>query len=76
MDKQKVLIVDDEPLVVKHISDILEPEGYDILAAFNGQSAYYISKELAPNLIVLDWDMPVMDGMQSLKMIKSDSMLN
>lgn len=75
MERSKILIVDDEPHVVKLISDVLEPEGYEILAAFDGRAAFEISKQSEPDLIVMDWDMPILNGIESLKLIKAEEQL-
>ena len=76
MENLKVLVVDDEPQLVRIISDILEKEGYEIIAAFDGRSAYEIALNTLPNLIVMDWDMPIMNGIESLKLIKNVDALN
>lgn len=75
MEKKKVMIVDDEPQLVELISNILEPEGYDVIAAFDGQSAFDIAVKAKPNIIVMDWDMPVLSGIESLKLIKGEESL-
>jgi DNA-binding response OmpR family regulator len=76
IDKQKVLVVDDEQQIVRLISEILEPENYEIIAAFDGQSAYNIALNTKPNLIIMDWDMPILTGVESLRMIKKDEAIN
>lgn len=65
-DKQRtaprVLVVDDDPDILEALSEILEGEGFAIRQARNGQEALQSLASDAPNLILLDLMMPVMDG--------------
>jgi DNA-binding response OmpR family regulator len=72
MEKFKVLVIDDEPEIVKIISIVLEKEEYNVLAAFNGQTGFKILSESNPDLVLMDWEMPVMNGIETLKKIKSE----
>ena len=71
--KHKILIVDDEPINIKLLSDIFKTE-YEIIFANNGSQALEItaSQEL-PDIILLDIMMPVMDGYEVCKHLKADS---
>jgi CheY-like chemotaxis protein len=62
----RVLVVDDEPLVRSFVVAVLDGEAGEIREAENGQEALDILAEWEPNLIVLDVAMPVMDGMAFL----------
>ena len=69
--KQKILLVDDEKDMRLLIKCLLQPQGYEIAEAGNGQEALDIlEKDLAPDLILLDHNMPVMDGPEFLKAIE------
>ena len=57
-----VLVVDDDPDILEALAEILEVEGFDIRRARNGQEALERLVAPAPNLILLDLMMPVMDG--------------
>ncbi|MEZ0228835.1 MAG: response regulator [Planctomycetota bacterium] len=60
---RKVLVVDDEPCLRDAICEAFLDEGYDAKGAANGDDARkYLARAAAPDLIVLDLDMPVMDG--------------
>ena len=59
----KILVVDDEELLVKGIRFNLQNEGYEILTGSNGVEAVEMAKQNAPDLIILDVMMPEMDGM-------------
>lgn len=69
----KVLVVDDSSLVRKIISDILESDpGITVVGtANNGKTAIFRAKELDPDVITMDIEMPIMDGLTALKEIVS-----
>lgn len=77
MSKQVILIVDDEPLIVRLIQVNLERAGYAVQTAANGQEALQKLEEaeILPDLILLDGIMPYMDGFEALTRIKSDPKL-
>ncbi|MBN2894805.1 MAG: chemotaxis response regulator protein-glutamate methylesterase [Campylobacterales bacterium] len=66
---KKVLIVDDSALVRKQLSEIIETLGYEIETAKNGQEAVECVKKKAFDLITMDVNMPVMDGLTAVKEI-------
>ncbi|MCX7678850.1 MAG: chemotaxis response regulator protein-glutamate methylesterase [Spirochaetes bacterium] len=70
-EKIKVLVVDDSALVRKIITDILEsdPEIEVVGTANNGKSAIFKAKVLDPDVITMDIEMPIMDGLEALKHI-------
>ena len=71
MDIQKVLIADDE----KHIREILkmycEKEGFDVIEAADGAEAILKVQSEKPDILILDIMMPVMNGYEAAKMIRS-----
>jgi two-component system, OmpR family, alkaline phosphatase synthesis response regulator PhoP len=71
----KILVVDDEIDILEFIQYNLKKEGYDVHLAHNGQEAIDIAKKVKPDLILLDVMMPVMDGIEACKQIKSNSEL-
>jgi len=68
----KILVVDDENDILEFIQYNLKREGYDVHLAHNGQEAITQAKRLKPDLILLDVMMPVLDGIEACKIIKSD----
>lgn len=69
----KVLIVDDEPINIKLIEEILEYENeFQSMAAVDGKSALIILNEYHPDIIILDIMMPGIDGYEVCKQIKSN----
>jgi len=69
----KILVVDDEELLVKGIRFNLQNEGYEIITGSNGVEAVQKAREDSPNLIILDVMMPEMDGMTACARIREFS---
>ena len=70
--KKNILIVDDEKLIVKMISLILEQAGYRTTGVNDGESALELIPSDKPDLILLDLMMPGLDGFQVLERLKSN----
>jgi CheY-like chemotaxis protein len=60
--RKKVLVVDDNEGTVGWMKQILEKEGFEVIAAYNGQEGYQKAQETIPDAILLDIMMPIMDG--------------
>jgi len=69
----KILVVDDEPLLVKGIRFNLQNEGYDVITGSNGLEAVQLAKDPEVGLIVLDVMMPHMDGLTACSKIRETS---
>ena len=69
----KILIVDDEALLVKGIRFNLQNEGYEVVTGSNGLEAVQLVKEQNPDLVVLDVMMPEMDGLTACSKIREFS---
>ena len=67
-----ILIVDDEESICQSLSGVLADDGYDIITAASGEEALKIVGEELPNLVLLDIWLPGMDGIETLKIIKSE----
>jgi len=70
--KAKILIVDDEPNNVDFLEQALEDSGYQLINATNGQEALNKIQSEQPDLILLDLNMPIMDGFTVLAKVKED----
>ena len=66
----KILIVEDNPLNMKLARDILEAKGYSVLAAENGEDGVAAAIENVPDLILMDIQMPGIDGFEALAQIR------
>jgi len=69
----RVLLADDDPIVLKYLGILLEKNGYDCITATNGIEALEKVRACAPDLILLDVNMPEADGLDVCKQLKSDS---
>jgi CheY-like chemotaxis protein len=67
-----VLVVDDDPDIVDMTRLMLEEGGYRVIAAHSGPEALRRLEEVRPDLILLDINMPEMDGWQVLRVLKVD----
>ena len=68
----RVLLVDDNPVNLDVLVETLEQEGYDILIATNGMQALSVAQQRLPDLILLDINMPEMDGYEVCRRLKED----
>jgi chemosensory pili system protein ChpA (sensor histidine kinase/response regulator) len=59
---KRILVVDDEPDLVAVLSSILVSEGYEVHAAHDGREAIERAGELRPDLVILDYTMPGLNG--------------
>ena len=69
----KILVVDDEDLLVKGIRFNLQNDGYDVISGSNGLDALRLAQEQNPDLIILDVMMPQMDGLTACAKIREFS---
>ncbi len=69
----KILVVDDEELLVKGIRFNLQNDGYEVITASNGLQAVQLMQAQSPDLIVLDVMMPEMDGLTACAKIREFS---
>lgn len=65
-----ILVVDDEPDILKEISFILEKYGFTVYTGINGQEAIDLAEKFKPDLIILDVFMPCVSGSQAGRAIK------
>jgi two-component system phosphate regulon response regulator PhoB len=67
----QVLLVEDEPAQREVLAYNLEAEGYAVRQAENGEDAMLLIEEAAPDLIILDWMMPLMSGIEVCRQVKT-----
>jgi len=69
---KRILVVDDEPDILKVIAVRLKAQGYEILTAVDGKEALDLIQQQRPDLVLLDLRLPVMDGYEVCRRMKSD----
>lgn len=69
---KKILVVDDSPTIREMIKGLLEKIGFEIELAVDGVDALDKVKKLSPDLIILDVNMPKMDGFRVCRLLKFD----
>lgn len=71
----RILIVDDQPLIRADTRDILEDNGYEVIGeACDGFEAVSMCKNLSPDLVLMDIDMPILDGIKAGKIITKENL--
>ncbi len=71
-DAPTILVVDDSHVVVEAVRDALVSDGYNVCVAYDGLEALDVLKLQQVNMIILDIDMPRMNGYQLCKLLKRD----
>ena len=69
---KKVLVVEDEPELVKALELRLKTQNYEVITAFDGEEGLRKAREEEPDLIILDLMLPKMDGFKVSRMLKFD----
>ncbi len=69
----RILVVDDEPTLVRLMQFILAKQGHTMLAASNGEDALAIIRDERPDLVLLDIMMPRVDGYEVARTVRADS---
>ncbi len=72
MLKKKVLIIDDEKLILKATQLVLNSYGYEVATSVDGEDGLKKARSYSPDVVLLDIMMPGMDGWQTLRRMKSD----
>jgi len=72
MKKQRILIVEDERDLAEVLQYNLESEGFEVVCAYDGQDGLRRAQTLLPDAVVLDLMLPVIDGLQVCRQLRSD----
>jgi DNA-binding response OmpR family regulator len=69
----KILVVDDDPKIVDLMKMYLETAGYAVTAAYDGRQALELARQTAPDLIVLDLMLPMVEGLDVCRLLRAES---
>jgi two-component system alkaline phosphatase synthesis response regulator PhoP len=69
----KILVIDDEPSIVKLVTAYLKPEGYEVHAAGDGPSGLKAARAYRPDVVILDIMLPGLDGLELLQHLRRES---
>ena len=73
-NRTKILIADDDAVILDTLAVMLEDAGYQVIRADDGLEAVELAKKEMPSLILLDIHMPELNGLKACKILKSDTM--
>jgi CheY-like chemotaxis protein len=68
-----ILIVDDEPLIIDTLAEILTWDGYEVSRADNGATALELISERKPDVLLIDLMMPIKDGLATMRELRSSA---
>jgi two-component system alkaline phosphatase synthesis response regulator PhoP len=70
MAERKVLVVDDEIHIIHVVTIKLRNNGYEVISAENGAAAFELAREEQPDIVVTDFQMPVMTGLELVRELR------
>ncbi|GGI46067.1 CheY-like chemotaxis protein [Agromyces flavus] len=73
MAGRRILVVEDNPLNLKLVRDVLTAFGYDIVEAQTGEDGVRLAGECGPDLVLMDLQLPGIDGYEALRRIRQDA---
>ena len=72
MYKFTILVIDDEQQFLDIITNTLKTSEYKVIQALNGKMGIMVARKFIPDIIICDWEMPVMNGIDAIKALKQD----
>lgn len=70
MSPARILVVEDNPLNLKLVRDVLGAAGYDVVSATTGEEGLRVAAELPPALVLMDLQLPGIDGTETLRRLR------
>ena len=75
MAKEKILVIEDNQMNMMLVRDLLQLEGFNVLEAPDAETGIQLAREQLPDLILMDIQLPGMDGLQAARIIGRDPVL-
>ncbi|MHC4374387.1 MAG: response regulator [Planctomycetota bacterium] len=72
MEKRKALVIDDEFHIVQVVAIKLKNNGFDVVTAENGSDGYALASQDLPDIIISDYQMPVMSGVEMIEKLRQN----
>ena len=72
---RRILVVEDNAMNLELVRDILLAEGYEVLEAADGATGVHVARAERPELILMDLQLPGLDGLQAVQLIRADDAL-
>ena len=72
MTTSRILVVEDNPKNLKLVRDVLQYCGYEVVEATTGEDGVRLAREVRPDLILMDLQLPGIDGAETLRQIRQD----
>lgn len=72
MTGQQILVVEDNERNLKLVRDVLQFAGYEVLSARSGEQGVALARERVPDLVLMDLQLPAMDGTEALRILRAD----
>jgi two-component system, OmpR family, response regulator MprA len=69
--KERILIIEDDEAILKILRRVLAYEGYQVETALDGQSGLNLGRDFQPDLVILDWMLPALDGLEVCRRLRS-----
>ncbi len=72
MNGNQILIIEDNPMNLELATDLLEANGFAVASAQTAEDGIRLARELLPDLVLMDFSLPGMDGLSATKHLKAD----
>jgi two-component system cell cycle response regulator DivK len=73
MNRRRILVVEDNPKNLKLVRDVLEFSGFEVIEAASGEEGVRLAGEASPDLILMDLQLPGIDGSEALRQIRANA---